>query len=300
MGRILGEAPKALFRPPFCGESAPTIAYPWLTPMTAPLAPRAPDALARPAARPGFFDGTRALFSGVGFVMTTPSIWPLAIVPVAIATLLTAVAGGVALSLALPPIAKAILAHVGERFGFLATLAQIVIGGLLLLVAAAIGFGVAQPLSGPALNRLVQRAEAAIGARTWPETSAAADILMALQSLAVAYGVGLPILAILWIVSFAFPPAAVVTFPLKLVVLGLSAAWDLLDYPLSIRGLPIGARISFVKRNFGAMLGFGLGLALLSFIPFALVFALPFGVAGAARLTRRIELFEEGERRQAG
>jgi CysZ protein len=268
--------------------------------MTAPLAPRAPDALARPAARPGFFDGTRALFSGVGFVMTTPSIWPLAIVPVAIATLLTAVAGGVALSLALPPIAKAILAHVGERFGFLATLAQIVIGGLLLLVAAAIGFGVAQPLSGPALNRLVQRAEAAIGARTWPETSAAADILMALQSLAVAYGVGLPILAILWIVSFAFPPAAVVTFPLKLVVLGLSAAWDLLDYPLSIRGLPIGARISFVKRNFGAMLGFGLGLALLSFIPFALVFALPFGVAGAARLTRRIELFEEGERRQAG
>ncbi len=267
---------------------------------TSPLAPRAPDTLARPIARPGFFDGTRALFSGVGFVMTTPSIWPLAIVPVAIATLLTAIAGGAAMSVVLPLVSKAILAEVGARFGFVATLAQIVVGALLLLVGAAIGFGVAQPLSGPALNRIVQRAEAALGARAWPETSAMSDILLALQSLAVTYGVGLPILAVLWVVSFAFPPAAVVTFPLKLVVLGLSAAWDLLDYPLSLRGLPIGARLSFVKRNLGAMLGFGLGLALLSFIPFALVFALPFGVAGAARLTRRIELFEQVERPEAG
>jgi CysZ protein len=38
--------------------------------------------------------------------------------------------------------------------------------------------------------------------------------------------------------------------------------------------------------------GFGFGLGLLSLVPCALLLVLPAGVAGAARLTRRIELFE--------
>jgi CysZ protein len=99
-------------------------------------------------------------------------------------------------------------------------------------------------------------------------------------------------MAITGLVSFFFPPAAVVTFPLKLLVLALLVAWDLCDYPLSIRGLPVAERIAFVTRNLTAMVGFGFGLGLLSLIPCALVLVLPAGVAGAARLTRRIEVFE--------
>jgi CysZ protein len=109
----------------------------------------------------------------------------------------------------------------------------------------------------------------------------------------VGYAVGLPLLAVLALVSFLFPPAAVVTFPLKLVVLALLFAWDLCDYPLSLRGMPVAARVALVSRHLGAMLGFGFGLALLSLIPCAPLLALPAGVAGAARLMRRIELCEE-------
>jgi CysZ protein len=87
----------------------------------------------------------------------------------------------------------------------------------------------------------------------------------------------------------------VVTFPIKLVVLGLVVAWDLCDYPLAIHGVPVAARVAFVSRNLRAMVGFGFGLGLLSLLPCALVLVLPAGVAGAARLTRRIELFEAGQ-----
>lgn len=261
------------------------------------LVHRPPGTLARPEARPGFFSGVGALFSGAGFVIGTPSIWPLAMVPVVIALLVTGLSTGVTWWLVLPPLGAWLRAHLGTHLGFLATIAEIVVGAFVLATALLLGFAVAQPLSGSALNRIVQRSEATLGPRAWPQASFVEDVGAALQSIAVAYAIGLPLLAILWIVTLVFPPASVVTFPLKMVVLAMMMAWDLCDYPLSIHRMPVRARVAFVTRNFRAMLGFGLGLGLLSLVPFAVVLALPFGVAGAARLTRRIELFEEGERR---
>jgi CysZ protein len=179
----------------------------------------------------------------------------------------------------------------------LATLVEIVVAALVLVVAALVGFGIAQPLSGPALNRIVRRAEAEVGAGSWPASGFVEDVGRALQSIAVAYAVGLPILAVLYVITLVFPPAAVVTFPLKLLVLALLVAWDLCDYPLSIHGMPVAARVAFVSRNLRAMLGFGFGLGLLStLLPCVSVFVLPAGVAGAARLTRRIEQFESAKK----
>jgi CysZ protein len=241
-----------------------------------------------PATRPGFFDGTRALFSGFWFVMRTPPVWPLAMVPVAIAGLVTAAVTGGVLRVLVPRIAVAF----GPRLGFLATLVDIVIAILALIVAGLLGFGIAQPLSGPALNRIVRRAEAEVGAAAWPASGVVEDVGRALQSIAISYAVGLPILTVLYVITLAFPPAAVVTFPVKLLVLALLVAWDLCDYPLSIHGMPVADRVAFVGRNLGAMLGFGFGLALLSMVPCLMVFVLPAGVAGAAMLTRRIEQFE--------
>jgi CysZ protein len=57
--------------------------------------------------------------------------------------------------------------------------------------------------------------------------------------------------------------------------------------------MPVGKRLGLVSRNLGAMAGFGVGLGLLSLVPCALFLVLPAGVAGATRLTRAIELFEE-------
>jgi len=248
--------------------------------------------MSQATARPGFFDGVGALFSGFGFVLKNPPVWPLAMVPVAIAGLITTLVAGGTMHAVIPAVGRLF----GGHLGLLARVVELLIGALALVVAALVAFGIAQPLSGPALNRIVRRAEEDLGAAPRPPTGFWEDVLRALHSIAVAYGVGLPVLAVLALVTFFFPPAGVVTFPLKLVVLALLVAWDLCDYPLSAHGMPVGARISFVGRNLGAMVGFGFGLALLSLLPCALVLVLPAGVAGAARLTRRIELFEVGRR----
>jgi CysZ protein len=102
----------------------------------------------------------------------------------------------------------------------------------------------------------------------------------------------MPILALLVVVNIVVPPAVVVTVPLKLVVVALLVAWDLCDYPLSIRGVPIRERVAFMGRNAGAMVGFGFGLALISLLPCALFLAIPAGVAGATRLIATIERAE--------
>jgi CysZ protein len=260
--------------------------------MSSALAPRGADTLARPLSRPGFLAGTGALFSGFRFLAVTPATWPLAMVPVAVVIAVTAALGGGAIHLVTPWVAGIF----GPRWAFLAVVVDVLAGMLALILAGLVGFALAQPLSGPALNRIVRRAEADLGAPAWPPSGAVEDVGRALGSLAVGYALGLPVLAALALVTFLVPPAAVVTVPLKLMVLALLFAWDLCDYPLSIHGVPVAARVAFVARNAGAMIGFGFGLALLSLIPCMLFFALPAGVAGAARLTRRIELFEASRR----
>jgi CysZ protein len=284
-----GVAPPASFSLGCGGDVLPFLP----TTVNSALAPRLPDDLARPHARPGFLAGAGALFSGFGFVLRTPAVWPLAMVPVAVGVGVTALLGGGALHLLVPAIARVF----GPRWGFVATLADVVVGALALLLAALVGFGVAQPISGPALNGIVRRVEADLGAPARPPSSFAEDAGRALQSIAVSYAFGMPILAILLVIGFLFPPATVVTFPVKLVVLALLVSWDLCDYPLSTRGVPVGRRIAFMARNAPAMIGFGFGLALLSLVPCAMVVVLPVGVAGAARLTRRIELFEQRRER---
>jgi CysZ protein len=248
--------------------------------------------LERPVERPGFTEGFMALLSGVGFIVGTPAIWPLALVPVLVGAAATALVGAGSLHFVLPPIERAFGAHVP----WLRKAVEILVVLLVVPIASVLGFGLAQPLSGPALNRIVRRVEEEVGAPSWPATTLLGDVGRALHSIAIAYSLGLPILAILYVVGFAFPPAVVVTLPLKILTLAMLIAWDLCDYPLSIHAIPMGKRVAFVGRNLRAMLGFGACLALLSLVPCALLLVLPSGVAGATRLTRRIELFEGSAR----
>lgn len=253
-------------------------------PCPTPWPPRTDDRLAIPAKTPGFLDGAGSLFAGFGFVITTPAVWPLAIVPVAVAALVTALLGSAAIALLVPWIGGLL-----PGWAITAAILKFVAGALAVVFSGVIGLGVAQGLSGPALDGIVRRAEAREGAPAWPATSFTDNILRSLQSALVAWVFGLPILAVLFLVSFFFPPASIVTFPLKLVVIAVLLAWDLCDYPLSARGIPVKDRVAFISRHWTAMIGFGAGLALLSLIPCALLLVLPAGVAGAARLVVRLE-----------
>lgn len=259
--------------------------------------PPPPQAPLAPADRPAFAAGVRALFGGFGLIFGDPGIWPLAMVPVVVAMILTGLLGWGAVSF-VPDQVRALLGAHGH--GWIGTVAAVAATGIALIGALLVGFALAQPLSGPALERIVRRVEAKLGAPSWPATTVLADVRRSLESVIVTYAFGLPILTALFLINLVFAPAVVITVPLKLAVLALLLAWDLCDYPLSIRGVPVAARVAFMKRNAAAMVGFGFGLALIGLVPCLLVLVLPAGVAGAARLIVQIERWEALQGGSAG
>lgn len=260
------------------------------------ITPATPDQspIERLPARPGVKEGLRSFFGGFGFILSNPGVWPLALVPIAVALALFGVLGYLAADL-IPPQIEALF---GARsassmaMGVVAWLVKALALLVALLAAALVSFGLAQPLSGPALERIVRRAEAELGAPPWPNTSFIGDIARSLQTVIVGFAFALPLLALLFVIDLFVPPAIVVTFPAKLLVTALMITWDLCDYPLSIRGVRAGDRVAFLRRNVKAALGFGIGLALVSLVPCLIVLVLPAGVAGAARLVLTIERWE--------
>lgn len=244
---------------------------------------------------PTFAVGVKSLFGGIAWLAKTPPAWPMAAVPIAIATLITA---GLSYG-CYTFIPDWVAGAVGPAGGMLATIGigvlKVVATALGVVVSVLIAFALAQPLSGPALEQLVRRQEAALGLPARPPTHFVSDILRSLQSLAVGYAFGLPALALLFVLSLIVPVASIVLFPLKLLVASFTVAWDICDYPLSIRGLPVGKRVALMRRYKGAILGFAVALALAGLVPCVLFLFLPGGVAGAARLMCAIERWEQSQ-----
>jgi CysZ protein len=228
----------------------------------------------------GFFAGVRALFGGLGFVVTTPRVWPWAMVPVIAATLLlggtTALAiwgGGELAARIIDP------AHVVWSWAI-----KIVLWVVGIIIGFFVALTLAQPISGFALEAIARRQEVALGGRTWPDVPFTRGLLSSLRVSLTALAISLPILAVLAVITLLFPPASIVTVPLKLIVTGLAAAYDFLDYPFSVRDAAVPHRVDFIRANFWAVLGFGLSAAALLLIPGMALLLLPFGVAGATRM----------------
>jgi len=244
--------------------------------------PRAPLAVAAPA-RLRVLDGPRAFFGGVGFVVGTPSVWPLAMVPVAILFVLGA--GSAALGLfATWHLVSWIVSGASAWATVGRFLLELVFGGIALIVSALVALAFAQPLSARALEAISHRQAVALGVAAPSERS---PILRSLAVNLLGLAVGLPLFALLAIVDLAFPPAGVVTWPLRFVLYALLFAWDMLDYPLGLRGATLGDRLRFFGRNFFSLLLFGIFAAPFLLVPGLGLFLLPFGVAGATRLIAR-------------
>ncbi len=259
----------------------------------------APSALPPDTEAPGFGAGVSSLFAGLKFVTSTPSVWPLAMVPVIFLLVLTGVIGFFGAAF-LPKLIVPLLgpwAHKGH--GALAIVVKVLGAIVSVLVGLGLGFVLSQPLSGPALEKIVRKMEGTLGVPAWPSTSLFQDIWRSIEGILLTTVLSLPLFALLFLIGAVFPPATVVTFPLKVALTGLVLAWDLCDYPLSIRGMSIVARVSFLRRHLAAVFGFGLGIALLSLIPCALLFALPIGAAGATRLVVRMERWEIRQKLQS-
>jgi CysZ protein len=234
-------------------------------------------------ARLGFFDGAAAPFRGLGFVIGTPSVWPWAAIP---SIVLIAIASGVGWG------GVALAQHVTAAWVASAS-GWVVAGGWVLrvvlwLTAVAlglvIGLGLAQPLSGPALDKIVEAQERALGRPPHPPQPLLASALRALRTSLVSIALTLTAVIGLSLIELAAPPAALVTTPLKFLISALVIAWDLIDYPLGLRGRGVRDRFAWIKANLGPAMGFGVSLAIVFMIPCAGFLLLPAGVAGATRL----------------
>jgi CysZ protein len=237
---------------------------------------------------PTFGDGIACFFGGIRFVATTPAVWPLAAVP----TLVGGAVSVILAFLAVPRVRPAIVAWLGPNPGWLASIGAgvLTIIGIVLAIALALilGFSLAQPLSGPALERIVRQREAELGLPPRAPTGLVTDVLRSLQSLLVGWMVGLPPLIALVVAAWIIPGGTVLLFPLKLVVACIVVAWDVCDYPMSVGGMAVGKRLSVLADHRGAVLGFSLGLALAGLVPFLALVLLPTAVAGATQLMHLI------------
>lgn len=234
-----------------------------------------------------FAEGLAAPWHGLGWLVSTPSAWGVALVPMVVFTALVSAGswGGITLveHLLAPHLAHAegfsLLLYVVRVLGWLAALTVAVLAALTL----------AQPLSGPALESLARKQGMAIGAPALPESGFLAGLFRSLRVTLFGLVITVPIIVGLTIVEVVVPVLVVVTVPLKFVVTALMVAWDLLDYPLSLRAAGVRARIDWISTHFGAALGFGVSVALIGLIPCAGLLFLPAGVAGATRLVALAE-----------
>lgn len=225
-----------------------------------------------------------AFFGGIIFILTTPRMWPLAVVPAAILTILLiglTVAGvwGAAESSAL------LFGHDRGMWGEIGYWILTVFLALIsLLIALLLALALAEPLSAFALERISAAQERALTGCATESPSLLAALWLSLWCISFGLILGGLALFALFLVEFLFPPAAVVTVPLKVLVCSWMVAWNLLDYPLGLRGMGLLARLKWVVQYFGPFTLFGFLWAMVAVVPGIILVLLPMGVAGATRM----------------
>ncbi len=238
--------------------------------------------------RPGFGAGFTSVFSGFGFVLRSPRAWPWAAVPALVLLVTSMLFIWVAIA-ALRPLVSEWLDFGTSWYGegasaLLSWLAGIAAAFSGVLVSLAI----TPPLSGPALERIVGMQESALSIPPRPEIGFFAEMWCGVRAQVFAALFAIPLLGTLGLIELFVAPAVFVTTPLKVIVSAFCLAWNLFDYPLTLRNVRMRARFRLVMANKRAALGFGLGFALLFWFPCFGIVMLPVGVAAATRLLWRI------------
>ena len=247
-----------------------------------------PPAQTAPKQAPGFRAGFGAVFAGLGFLFRSPRAWPYAMVP---ALILTALALGLSWA-ALAQLQPLFEGWFGAPTSWWGKLGAEVISWLGAVLAAVLGvllaLALTPPLSGPALERIVALQERELGAPPRPDLGFFNEMWCGLRAQFAAAIFAGPLLLLLAVIDLFFAPAAVVTVPLKLLIAAFALAWNLFDYPLTLRGVRVRQRLQLVKTYKTTLLGFGLSFALLFWLPCLGVVLLPVGVAAATKLLWQI------------
>lgn len=233
-----------------------------------------------------FAQGFAAPWEGLFWLVRRPGCWGLALLPTLIALVLLVVLSGAGIWV-VQHLLRDLRVDTSTN-GVLGALAHLVGWLVAVVLALVLALALAQPLAGNALEALAARREKELGVPARPEGSAVASILRSLRISLFGLLCTLPLVLALSVVTLVAPPLAVVTVPLKLLLTCTMLAWDIVDYPLSLQGAGVRARLAWFGRNFPAALGMGAGLALMFCVPFAQLVLVGAGVAGATKLVRDV------------
>lgn len=209
----------------------------------------------------------------MGFVIGKPSMWSAAAVPVLVwVLLLSGTAGGLGFALW-----RSMRGNVTFTQGLERVLGAMLALVLVFLVAASL----AQALSGPALDLLVERRRAALGLGKAPSLPFRETFPRSLGVTLLGLAMSLPFLGLLVVLGMVVPVLAPLFLALKFLIVSLVVAWDFLDYPFAVEGMRLGERVAFMKRHFLLVMGFGMTAALALVVPGVGLVLLPMGVVGA-------------------
>ncbi|HEX3149026.1 MAG TPA: hypothetical protein VHR66_13175 [Gemmataceae bacterium] len=227
----------------------------------------------------GIWDGVRAFAGGTWFIIVTPSVWGWSLVPIGFMAFFSISLCGLS-SWGAWESSKALFGE--THFG---TWALACLLGLIgATIAVLIALTLAQPCAGFALEAICRAQERALVGRATPAIPYWQSLRRNLKVVAITVIFGGGFMLALTVVEFFFPPAAIVTIPVRLLVGGWLMAWNFLDYPFGLRGMGIRDGIGWIGRHFGAVTLFGVAWWTLVFFPGAILLLIPMGVAGATRM----------------
>jgi len=249
--------------------------------------PASPDPAVHAA--PGFWEGVGAVFAGIRFVLERRDCWFAAAVPCLVVGLIALPLSWLAIGRAGPWLADWVLPDATSWYAVGAHAFVRWVGAALgVYTAFWLAFLTAPALSAPALEHLVRAQEAALGAPPRPRQSFWFELWCGIEAQLGGLLLALPVWLLLWLVGLLVPGAALVLLPFQALPLAFGLAWNLLDYPLSLRGVRMRARFALLRARPAPILGFGLCFALATWIPGAALVLLPAGVVAATRLAWRL------------
>lgn len=234
------------------------------------------------AARPGVWRRAAAgawhVPAGFFFLLRHPPFWPLAVLPAALAFVLSIV--GLVASWYYVPRVLAAFAPARDRVGDLGSLAASIALGLATLVTGAVlGLGLALLLTAPLLDLLSQRTEQrerGLPPEQAPGRGLRFEVVSSLRG-ALFFAAAVPVAFLVGLVPFVGPPLASLWGAFAL-------AFQFTDGPLTRRGRDFVEKLRWHQEWGPEILGFGLAALLAVLVPFANLLVAPALTVGAARL----------------
>jgi CysZ protein len=238
--------------------------------------------LSRP--RASFGTGLGSVFRAFAQLGRLSEAWPYALVPTVVFLVLAS--GGLVASFGwLEPFVEKLLPTATSWYGRLGTNLVGIVGAVVASLAAVLlALALTPPLSAPALERIVAIVEKDAGVPPRGPIGWLGEFACGFRALAAGAMFAIPAGSLLWIVDLVAPPATVVTTPLKILLTALMVAWNLIDYPLTLRGMRVRERLALVRTEWRSFVGFGFGFAAAFWVPCCGIVLLPVGVVAATRL----------------